>query len=273
MAQTAWSNPARSVAMVGLLALAAVLLVHLFATPELPTSALLGHALVIAFAYTAGFALAYLPVVKLWHRRRPRRAAPHWLLAATVATGFLIGLALLFLAVRLGLGGPDGGHRDSFWLLRLTPVGAALTALFLFAERGRQLRAELERIGRRGPVVDTAPGSPPIELEAGRRRLLARVDEIHFAAAQENYCEVVLADGQRLLIRSTLTELLGRMPQPPFARTHRSFLVNLRAVREIEPVGRAYQARLRGSNAQIPVSRGEIEAVMEIWRGMTPGLG
>lgn len=264
--ESSWYRPGRSVPLVGALVLAAILLVHLFATPDLDMGQMLAHALTIALGYTLGFALAYIAGAQLWLRFGRPGAPPAWYLALIVTGGFAVGLALLLGLDATGLSGPDGSHRDPSWLLRLMPVGVALILLFLLAERSRQLRQELTALG--STVAAPASEGEAIELHDGRRMVLARRDEILGATAQENYCEVTLADGQNLLIRSTLADLLARLPQPPFARTHRSHLVNLAAVRAIEPAGRSFVAMLADGKTRLPVSRSEIEAVAAAWRGM-----
>jgi two-component system LytT family response regulator len=75
------------------------------------------------------------------------------------------------------------------------------------------------------------------------RRLLAKndgrvvpipVDEIDWIEAQDNYA-VVHAGSSAVMIRSTLTALAEQLDPRHFARVHRSSIVNLSRVREIQP--------------------------------------
>jgi two-component system LytT family response regulator len=75
------------------------------------------------------------------------------------------------------------------------------------------------------------------------RRLLAKndgrvvpilVDEIDWIEARDNYA-VVHAGASAVTIRSTLTALADQLDPRQFARVHRSSIVNLARVREIQP--------------------------------------
>ena len=64
--------------------------------------------------------------------------------------------------------------------------------------------------------------------------------------------------------RSTrrISDLLTRLPGPPFFRCHESFVVNLARVRSIETVGRDRRLRLDPPvNRLLPVARGRVAAL------------
>jgi two-component system LytT family response regulator len=54
-----------------------------------------------------------------------------------------------------------------------------------------------------------------------------RVGEILLLASQDNYTEVRLTGGERLLVRQTLTAWEQRLPASHFMRVHRQYIVNL----------------------------------------------
>lgn len=116
------------------------------------------------------------------------------------------------------------------------------------AERFRQALARaLERIARREP----APASLARLLEGLLRkapreaqRLLARdgerlffipLREIVRVSADGNYVKVHTAKGQRHHLRETLASLEARLDPERFARIHRSEIVNVDFVAEIQP--------------------------------------
>lgn len=71
-------------------------------------------------------------------------------------------------------------------------------------------------------------------LRAGLRGRFTRVADICVVTAQDNYSEVFLADGAKVIVRKSLRAWEESLPLPPFARAHRTHLVNLRHVTRYE---------------------------------------
>jgi two-component system LytT family response regulator len=71
-------------------------------------------------------------------------------------------------------------------------------------------------------------------VRTGERMLLVPLHEVLHLEADGNYVKVHTASGVHLL-RETLTALEGRLDPERFARIHRSEIVNLDAVKEIQP--------------------------------------
>lgn len=102
-----------------------------------------------------------------------------------------------------------------------------------------RLRRTIERLPAAAPPRDTPP--PPLlpvldklPVEAAGRTVLVDVGEIRFAEAKGDIVSV--KTGSVLYpTRYSLGELERRLPQPPFLRIHRAFVVNLRRVVEIRP--------------------------------------
>lgn len=113
-----------------------------------------------------------------------------------------------------------------------------------------RLHQTLERISRRTPEDSSELLSSLEDLlermrsrEAGRDRFLVRsrgrlvfvqAMEIDWIEAAANYAELHVGD-QVYLIRKTLNALEARLDPGRFARIHRSRIVNLDRVREIQP--------------------------------------
>ena len=68
---------------------------------------------------------------------------------------------------------------------------------------------------------------------AGKERLLP-VAEVDWFEAAGNYVKIHTG-GERLLLRETMANLETRLDPEQFARIHRSTIVNLRKVKELEP--------------------------------------
>ncbi|MFC3549987.1 LytR/AlgR family response regulator transcription factor [Lysobacter cavernae] len=104
-----------------------------------------------------------------------------------------------------------------------------------------RLRAALARVRRElGAAMDSIV--PPERDERYARRLavpvgarlqLLAVDEIDCVLAQSNYVELCVGD-RRYLLRETMASLETRLDPRRFVRVHRSHLVRLDAVRDIE---------------------------------------
>lgn len=71
-----------------------------------------------------------------------------------------------------------------------------------------------------------------VYLRTSHRARFARVDEISVISANDNYSEVLLSDGARILLRKTLKEWEEKLPTDRFMRVHRTQIVNLAHVTE-----------------------------------------
>lgn len=114
-----------------------------------------------------------------------------------------------------------------------------------------RFRATLERVrgalAARGPAEATPPEAAPIAEATPApnllRRLLARRDgrlvvlkvaEIDWIESSANYAALHLGK-ETYLVRETMQSLEGRLDPAQFLRIHRSTIVNLDRVQEIEP--------------------------------------
>ncbi|MEH1125671.1 LytR/AlgR family response regulator transcription factor [Micromonospora sp. CPCC 206061] len=81
----------------------------------------------------------------------------------------------------------------------------------------------------------TAPPAPlrRLPVDVGRRIRLVDADEIDYLRAEGNYVRVY-AGAQSYLLRQTLTGLVARLDPADFLQVHRSLVVRLDRVREIE---------------------------------------
>lgn len=100
----------------------------------------------------------------------------------------------------------------------------------------------------------------PVDKE--NRTLLIDLSDIRYAVARGDYVYIRTYD-QEYLTRFSISELEKRLPSPPFLRTHRSFLVNLTNVSEIEPFfNGAYVIKVNDKNrSEVQVSRGHARSL------------
>lgn len=117
--------------------------------------------------------------------------------------------------------------------------------------------------------VETLPG----DNERSTDRFLLRHDgnllpvlanDILWIEAQGNYARINLPDNRVYMIRSTMAALESRLDRFRFARIHRSAIVNLDAVRELQPwFGGDYIVILR-NGARLKASR-RFKARLDRW--------
>jgi two-component system LytT family response regulator len=81
----------------------------------------------------------------------------------------------------------------------------------------------------------------------------------------ENYCELHLATGEKLLVRHTLKAWEDALPAPPFARAHRQAIVNFNCLTRIEDDGAdAPLLHFTGLRAPLRASRREWVGLREL---------
>ena len=95
----------------------------------------------------------------------------------------------------------------------------------------------------------------------GRIRLVP-VETIEWIEAADNYVRLHAA-GQRHLVRETIASLESRLDPRRFARIHRSAMVNLSQIRELQPTFNGEYSVVLASGAKLTLSRTYRDAVRE----------
>lgn len=141
----------------------------------------------------------------------------------------------------------------------------AATDYLLKPVEPERLRETLQRVRERLRSDVPTPGpryAERLALPIGRRLQLIAVDSIDYVVAQANYVELHAA-GRSFVVRKTLTALQTELDPQRFARIHRSLLVRLGGVAEIEPLDSArYRLRLE-SGATLLSGRGYCEVLRQ----------
>ena len=131
----------------------------------------------------------------------------------------------------------------------LKPVGLARRAVAL--ERGARRVKERER----SPQPVGATNRIFLRGAAAGGRFVS-VIEIVAILSSENYTEVILADGEKWLVRRTMAAWQRSLPSEIFVRVHRTALVNLRRVERVERNGsEAASLNLQRMRHPVPVGR------------------
>jgi two-component system, LytTR family, response regulator len=117
------------------------------------------------------------------------------------------------------------------------------------ADTGKQLRALL---------ADVYSARQPIErliVKAGGKVSFLRLGEVDYMEAAGNYVRVHVGDEVHLL-RETMSHLESRLKGTRFVRIHRSTIVNLDCIRELQPAFHGDFAVILKSGAELTLSRG-----------------
>ena len=218
--------------------------------------------------------LGLIPLLVLINQRFPlqsgrfrRSAAAHLLFTVPFSLLHVLGMVALRELAYAWMGGnyDFGDWADGLgyeYLKDARTYGAFLATIYLYRFVLRRWQGEAEFIseGREGLAAE--PVTDRFLVKKLGREFLVKVDHIDWIEASGNY--VNLHVGERLYpLRETMAGIQQRLDDRGFARVHRSAIVNLDRVREIEPfdTGDA-RAHLLGGGV-VPVSRRYRQALKE----------
>ena len=103
-----------------------------------------------------------------------------------------------------------------------------------------------------------------IPVEKSGKKVLISIDSIRFVMARDDY-SYLQTDTDRYFSTVSLAQLEDRLESHGFFRVHRSYLINLVLVEEVEPVaGGTLLLRLEGIEEKIPVSRRRVAALKKV---------
>jgi hypothetical protein len=123
----------------------------------------------------------------------------------------------------------------------------------------------LERRSVQRPQAET----PKLDIKDGTRLIRTPVADIVAVSSAGNYVEVILTDGRRPLMRSTLAAAAAELEGHGFVRTHRSWLVNAARVRELTSAGSGDFVVTLDQGVQAPLSR-RFPAALQNLRSKAP---
>ena len=145
----------------------------------------------------------------------------------------------------------EGRLADTIERLKLRLAGPAAPA-------SAELDAALDRLASELSARGEA-GRPKhlqwIRASVGTSVRLIPVDQVAFLRSDEKYT-LVAWDGGEALIRKTIRELADELDPEAFAQIHRSVIVNLRQVAQVDRgLNETAEVRLKGRREVLPVSR------------------
>ncbi len=115
------------------------------------------------------------------------------------------------------------------------------------AERLLQALERVQRLLANEAAIIAAPAIPRrLALPIGRRMQMVELDELDCALAQANYVELKVG-ARTFVLRDTISGFHARLDPQRFLRIHRSAIVRIDAIREIEPLASGrYRVNLHG---------------------------
>jgi two-component system LytT family response regulator len=141
-----------------------------------------------------------------------------------------------------------------------------------FTDSLQRARKQLERdesgdLGRRllALVKDLRrdqPKSDRLVVKSGGRLFFLRTDEIDWVEAAGNYVRIHVGPASHLL-RETMNALEGRLDAEKFFRIHRSRIVNMERIQELQPWLNGEYAVVLRSGTRLTLSRGYREKLQE----------
>jgi hypothetical protein len=109
------------------------------------------------------------------------------------------------------------------------------------------------------PAAAPGMGSQKLVVQTGSGESVVRFEDIDYLESSRNYV-VVHVEAKEFLVRDTISRLEARLAGEMFARTHRSFIVNVEKIREIRPTDSGHRVFLR-NGAELPLSRSYRESL------------
>ena len=129
---------------------------------------------------------------------------------------------------------------------------------------GLLAKLEATQVTQTQPPEETK--AKTINLIKDNRIFVTAIDDIYYAMANEKVTSVFTKD-DAFIVPFTMSELINRLPQQHFFRTHRSYCVNTDKIQEIIPwVNCTYQLKVHDIGSEIPVSRSNIKAFRELMK-------
>jgi two-component system, LytTR family, response regulator len=119
-----------------------------------------------------------------------------------------------------------------------------------------------ERLGAPLPASAQlkAAASPPgqrlerIAVKDGSKVYIIPVDKLDFVEAQDDYI-AIHSENKSYLKQQTISNIEDQLDPARFARTHRSYIVNIERIARIEPYTKDSRVAILGNGTRIPVSR------------------
>jgi len=93
------------------------------------------------------------------------------------------------------------------------------------------------------------------------------ISSINYIEAKGDYTKICIADGFTGLVHQTITKWMERLPPDLFIQVHRSYIINISHIQEIEKKQTGnYNVKLKHTKIFIPVSRNHLKKIKSRYR-------
>lgn len=205
--------------------------------------------------------LAWTP----WAVLRATAGRPWWMKGSAhlaAALGFFTAHMGLFTLFRVGLFAAAGMPYDPMATIENLPFEAGKDVIAYGMSVGGYLF--ISRFIPQHRSSATPPPAPMFDIRDGMRLTRVAFGDILAVSSAGNYAEFHLRDGRRPLMRTPLSRLEAQLAAEGFVRIHRSWLVNLAAVRGLTPEGSGDYAVSLDGGLSAPLSRRYPESLLRL---------
>ena len=101
-------------------------------------------------------------------------------------------------------------------------------------------------------------------IKADGRMVFLPVEDIDYIEAAGNYLRIITSSGGSHMIRDKISDMEQRLDPATFARIHRSTIVNLDRIKEMQPLFNGDQTVILRGGRKLTMSRTYREAVMKV---------
>ena len=101
---------------------------------------------------------------------------------------------------------------------------------------------------------DTQAGRNSINVRSAGRSVFVRLSEIEWIEAAANYIKIHTADEQ-IVVREKISSIEQQLPAAQFVRIHRSLIVSLEHVKELQPCGNGEFVVVLHRAKELPLGR------------------
>ena len=104
-------------------------------------------------------------------------------------------------------------------------------------------------------------------IKSGGRVVFIQLDEIEYIEAAANYVRLHVTGKNAYLFRESIGRMADKLDQSQFLRIHRSFIVNVSKIKELQPCNNGeFMVSLRNGK-ELPCSRFYRHALESLWKG------
>ncbi len=143
-------------------------------------------------------------------------------------------------------------------------------------KRALHANQELERIPMIKSPIEATEFDYEVTIQSDTSETVnLRVKDLLYVEASDNYSTVYWRDEtglQKKMLRVNLKSIESQLDSTDVVRCHRSFIVNINAIQQVEGNTNGYRLSIRDSDVMVPVSRGKGKEVIEKIKGMRKQL-